>query len=105
MTFEATLPAVENSPSWILDAVKAVELRLVLGISPGFVIPPKSVVPNAETFEPEPGNPGVQVRVIHAAVLRELSLVTSPAYRDSSVDLRAEDFGVQPPPKRIRLWR
>ena len=105
LTFEATLPAVENSPSWILDAVKAVELRLVLGISPGFVIPPKSVVPNAETFEPEPGNPGVQVRVIHAAVLRELSLVTSPAYRDSSVDLRAEDFGVQPPPKRIRLWR
>ena len=54
LTFEATLPSVENSPSWIIDAVKAIEARLMLGISPGFVVPPKSVVPNAETFEPEP---------------------------------------------------
>ena len=62
------------------------------GLSPGFVVPPKDVVPNAEAVLPEAGNPGVGIRVIRAAVLREFSIVTSPAYEDAAVTLRADDL-------------
>ena len=55
------------------------------GVSPGFRVPPASVVANAEAFEPEPGNPGVQVRVINQAVLHELS------HRDEAGILRNGD--------------
>ena len=61
--------------------------------SPGFRVPPQSAVPNAEELIPEPGNPGVQIRVIRQAVLYELSLVTRPAYPETIVDLRAENEG------------
>ena len=50
-----------------------------------------------------PPHPGVQVRVIREAVLRELSVVTAPAYPDAAVDLRAEDFGREPT-RRRRTW-
>ena len=62
------------------------------GLSPGFRVPPKGVVPNAETFRPEPGNPGVQIRQINDAVLREFSVVTSGTYEGAGVELRAEDY-------------
>ena len=89
--FEARLP--DDPPSWVIDAERAIAAGLMTGLSPGFTVPPKSAVPDAERLEPEPGNPGVQIRVIGAAVLREFSVVTSPAYTDAAVDLRAEDFG------------
>ena len=101
VTFEAQLP--DDPPSWITDAERAVAAGLMVGLSPGFTVPPASVVPDAERLEPEPGNPGVQVRVIREAVLREFSIVTAPAYPDAAVDLRAEDFGREPK-RRRRLW-
>ena len=101
VTFEARLP--DDPPSWVIDAERAIAAGLMTGLSPGFVIPPASVVPDAERFEPEPGNPGVQVRVIREAVLREFSIVTAPAYADAAVDLRAEDFGREPT-RRRRTW-
>ena len=55
-------------------------------------MPPPGAVPNAETLVPEPGNPGVQIRVINEAVLREFSVVTSGAYETAGVELRAEDM-------------
>ena len=82
---------------------KSVVAGLMVGLSPGFVVPPASVVPDAERFEDEPGNPGVQIRVIRAAVLREFSVVTAPAYPDAAVDLRADDFG-RAPNRRRRVW-
>lgn len=87
--FEVDLPVEAEQPSYMLDAVKKVRGKLYGGISPGFRVPPASVVPDAETFEPEPGNPGVQVRVIKQAVLYELSLVTRPVYSGTEVDVRA----------------
>ena len=86
--FEARLP--ERAPSWVVDAERAIEGGLMTGISPGFRVPPRNVVPNAETLLPEPGNPGVQIRAISHAVLREFSVVTSPAYLDTTVELREE---------------
>ena len=101
VTFEAQLP--DDPPSWITDAERAVAAGLMVGLSPGFTVPPASAVPDAERLEPEPGNPGVQVRVIREAVLREFSIVTSAAYADAAVDLRAEDFG-RAANRRRRLW-
>ena len=101
VTFEARLP--DDPPSWVIDAERAIAAGLMTGLSPGFTVPPASAVPDAERLEPEPGNPGVQIRVIRAAVLREMSLVTAPAYQDAAVDLRGEDFGREPK-RRRRLW-
>lgn len=103
VTFEARLP--EDPPSWVVDAEKAIAAGIMVGLSPGFQVPPLSVVPQAEVLEDETGNPGVQVRRINHAVLRELSVVTSPAYVDAGVDLRAEQFGdVAPFGRQRRLW-
>ena len=69
VTFEARLP--DDPPSWVVDAEKSIAAGLMIGLSPGFTVPPVSVVPGAERLEPEPGNPSVQIRVISEAVLRE----------------------------------
>ena len=88
LAFRATLPPENRQPTWMRDTVLSVQAGLVGGISPGFRIPPASTVPDAETLEDEPGNPGVKIRRIRAAVLFELSLVTRPAYPDTEVDVR-----------------
>ena len=102
VTFEARLP--DDPPSWVIDAERAIAAGLMTGLSPGFIVPPKDVVPNAEAIEPEPGNPDVGIRVIREAVLREFSVVTSPAYTDAAVDLRSVDFVQDHQPRRRRLW-
>ena len=89
LRFEASIPT--NPPSWVVDTMQAIDAGLIRGVSPGFRVPPKSVVPDAESFIPEPGNPGVQIRSIRQAVLYELSLVTRPAYVGSEVTLRDDD--------------
>ena len=101
VTFEARLP--DDPPSWVIDAERAIAAGLMTGLSPGFTVPPASAVPDAERLEPEPGNPGVQIRVIREAVLREFSIVTAPAYADAEVDLRAERLDMEPT-RRRRTW-
>ena len=101
--FNIDLPEDEGRwPFYMQDAVRQVEAGLIGGISPGFLVPPKDVVPDAETEEPEPGNEGVTVRVIRHAVLYELSLVTRPSYSETSVDVREEDFMQED--KKVLLW-
>lgn len=91
LRFRAALPDEADRPTWLDDTVKATAAGLVAGVSPGFRVPPKSVVPDAETLEPEEGNPGVSIRVIRQAVLYELSLVTRPAYGETEIDVRADN--------------
>ena len=98
--FEVALP--DDMPTYMADTVRMIRANLAGGVSPGFRIPPASAVANAEAFEAEPGNPGAQVRVIRQAVLYELSIVTRPAYSDTGIDLRGEDFATSSP--RRRLW-
>ena len=102
LSFEADLPEGTAQPSWMRDAVLQIEAGLVGGISPGFSVPPASVVPGAEKLIPEPGNPGVQIRVINQAVLHELSLVTRPAYPETEIDLRGRDEMPSGPAARYR---
>ena len=46
VTFEARLP--DDPPSWVVDAEKAVTAGLMVGLSPGFQVPPANVVADAE---------------------------------------------------------
>ena len=100
--FEVDLPPADGQPSYMRDTVAMIRAGLAGGVSPGFRVPPASVVANAEAFEPEPGNPGVQVRVINQAVLHELSIVSRPAYATTEVDVRA--FHSARPVRRRRVW-
>ena len=103
--FEATLPAEGLAPSWVVDAEKAIANGTMTGLSPGFRVPPRTVVANAEVLLPEPGNPGVQIREVREAVLREFSVVTSGVYLDAAVDLRADEFNaVLFLPRSVYLW-
>ena len=66
-------------------------------------MPPKGVVPNAESLRPEPGNPSVMIRQINDAVLREMSVVTSGAYLDALVEIRSANV-VMFLPEAATLW-
>ena len=101
VTFEATLPPRSEQPSWMRDTVLAVEQGLATGLSPGFRVPPASVVPNAEQLIPEPGNDAVMIRQINAAVLAEFSVVTRAVYKEAGVELR---HGTPPVLPRLRVY-
>ena len=89
--FSATLPDEAAMPSWVKDAVLAVEGGQLRGISPGFVVPPKG----GERLLPEPGNPGVMIREIEDSVVYEFSLVARPAYSGTNIDARSDESAVR----------
>ena len=101
LEFEVELPPDGDQPGYMRDVVNMIRAGLIGGISPGFRVPPRAVVPNGERLEAEPGNEAVQVRVIENAVLSELSIVTRPAYSDTDIDVRALEAT---PPRRLRVW-
>lgn len=101
LEFDVDLP--DTMPTYMADVVAMIEARLAGGVSPGFRVPPASAVAKAETFEPEPGNPAVQVRVINQAVLHELSVVTRPAYSETEISARA-DHPARPRLRRLARW-
>ena len=101
LEFLAVLPEESEQTTWMRDTVLAVRSGLLRGISPGFRVPPASAVPDAEELVPEPGNPGVMIRQINAAVLFELSLVTRPTYQDTTVENRAAELDAA---RRPRVW-
>ncbi len=71
------------------DALAMLSTGLIAGISPGFRIPPERTVPNAETVEDEDPSEGTAlIRTVNAAILYELSLVTRPAYPETTVENR-----------------
>ena len=89
VTFEALLPETLDQPSWMRDSILAIQAGLIAGVSPGFSVAP---IDGAESEVPEPGNPGVSIRVIREAILYEMSLVTRPTYPETTVDLRQFDL-------------
>ena len=103
VTFQAQLPALEESASWVEDTVRAIHAGQMVGLSPGFRVPPKGVVPGAESLTPEPGNPRVMIRNINDAVLREMSVVTSGAYTAAAVEMRSANV-VMFLPEATTLW-
>jgi HK97 family phage prohead protease len=94
VVFEATIDQRMENVSWVQDILAAVNAGLIVGISPGFRIPPKRAVEQAETVtqepvEPEKGNHGALIRTVNEALLYELSLVTRPAYPETQVEARS----------------
>ncbi|MGB7411966.1 MAG: HK97 family phage prohead protease [Sphingopyxis granuli] len=82
LEFEAVLTKPVLSTSWGKDFVASHEAGLIGGISPGFRVAPRHVVPTPPetTAEENPAEGNALIRTIHHAVLFELSLVTRPAY-------------------------
>ncbi len=89
LEFIAQIPPGAERATHITDLLIMLASGLIKGVSPGFRVPPKDVVPGAEKLIPEPGNPSVMIRQLFQLVLYELSLVTLPAYRESQAELRA----------------
>lgn len=88
--FEAIITAELQQASYVKDFFAGFAAGLILGVSPGFRIPPERVVPMAEqTNEEDPAEGIALIRTIFAALLFELSLVTIPAYKETKVEERS----------------
>lgn len=100
LTFEANISPDIAATSYGRDVLAQIDAGLAYGISPGFRIPPRRAVPRAEIITEEPddgtldeyGEPrrGALIRTILQALLYELSIVTRPAYKDSTIDADGE---------------
>jgi HK97 family phage prohead protease len=109
LTFEAILTAEVQETSWAKDFIAAFLAGLVGGISPGFrIAPPEAVEKAEETTEEDPSEGDALIRTIFAAILFELSLVTRPAYHDTSLSLRQFQWDrvpVRGPVYPMNRWR
>lgn len=103
LEFFATIPEGAERATHVTDALAMIGSGLATGISPGFRVPPKDVVPDAEKLVPEQGNPGVMIRQLAKLVLYELSIVTRPAYPGTGAELRAVQDIAQMPCKKVLL--
>lgn len=107
LTFDAVLSPEIQESSWVKDFLAAHAAGLIVGISPGFRIPPPEAVPDAqETFEENPNEGKAMIRQIKAAVLFELSVVTRPAYGGTTLEERAKQAGPDATLARaLKRWR
>ena len=108
LTFEARISVEMTGVSYVRDFLSAMRAGLILGISPGFRIPPERVAPNAETVEEEDPAEGMAlIRTVREALLYELSVVTRPAYQEAQVEARNWDAGpaARPIKRRAYSWR
>lgn len=93
LIFDAEITEEMQRVSYVQDFLSAFSAGLIVGISPGFRIPPKRAVPEAEKIEdegmdPENGAFNAIIRTIFAALLYEISVVTRPAYDEAQVEER-----------------
>ncbi|SNR59189.1 HK97 family phage prohead protease [Paracoccus sediminis] len=114
LLFEAELTTEMLEISWVRDLMAAYRAGLIVGISPGFRIPPERVAPDAEKVVEEDPKLGMAlIRWIYQALLYEISLVTRPAYPDTQVEARnwtPTEGGVLMPPasnlgRSLNRWR
>ena len=93
LIFEATIAPEMQDVSYVRDFLGGLAAGLIMGLSPGFRIPPKRAVANAESVadeghDPANGMHNAIIRTIHHALLYELSAVTRPAYSDAQIEAR-----------------
>lgn len=115
LIFRAIITPEIAETSHARDALALLTAGLATGISPGFRMPPERAVPKdkAETITEEPINPaagqhGALIRLIHAALLFEISLVTQPAYPDAQAEARHWAPGNRAEtalPQFLKRWR
>jgi HK97 family phage prohead protease len=90
LTFEADITPEIAATSYGVDVLAQIDSGLAYGISPGFRLPPPRRVKAPETFtdeghDPKRGMFNALIRTINSALLYELSIVTRPAYKESSI--------------------
>jgi len=118
LTFAAVIPRAIAETSYGSDVLAQIGAGLAFGISPGFRIPPERAVAEPEFLEEEPddgsldenGDPrrGAIIRRVREALLYELSIVTRPAFKESTVEERnwalreAPDSGLR---RALGRWR
>jgi len=89
LIMEAEITPEVQRTSWALDFLAAFAAGLVIGLSPGFRLPPQDTVPDAELIEEEDESLGnALIRTVFAAILFELSAVTKPAYEEAQISAR-----------------
>lgn len=93
LLFEAIITEEMQEVSYVRDFLSGFAAGLIMGLSPGFRIPPKRAVEEAETIEdegydPENGAHNAIIRTVHHALLYEVSAVTRPAYDDAQIEER-----------------
>jgi len=112
LIFEADISSEIAETTHGRDALAMIDARLAVGLSPGFRIPPKRAVANAERiedegFDPANGAHNAVIRTVTAALLYELSIVTRPAYSDAQVEARnwAPEVIKVSPVNALNRWR
>lgn len=116
LIFEAMIADEMLEVSYVRDFLSGFAAGLIMGLSPGFRIPPKRAVENAETIEdegsdPENGKHNAIIRTVHHALLYEISAVTRPAYNEAQIEARAWEAtatGNRPvsvPHRTLNRWR
>ena len=108
MRFEATITEEMQETTWTRDFMAAFNAGLVVGLSPGFRLPPQRTVPDAETIEEEDPSEGEAIiRTINAALLFEISAVTKAAYPDAQIEERSWQPGklIRPALHHSARWR
>lgn len=89
LSFTASISPELQRASYVADFLSGVAAGLILGLSPGFRIPPERVSPKAETVEEEDPREGMAlIRTVNDALLYELSAVTRPAYPEAQIEAR-----------------
>ncbi|MCI5110405.1 MAG: HK97 family phage prohead protease [Marivita sp.] len=89
LTFTASITEEMQEVSFVRDFLAAFRAGLIVGISPGFRIPPERAVAEAERVEEEDPSEGMAlIRTILAALLYEISVVTRPAYDETQIEER-----------------
>ncbi len=104
LIFDAEIGEAIQQASYWIDFFAGFTAGLVVGLSPGFRVPPPETVPDAEeTVEEDPAEGNALIRFIRHAVLAELSLVTRPAYAETTVEARAKPQTIHIPKRRLLL--
>ena len=89
LSFTATITPEMQQVSYVSDFLAGFAAGLIVGLSPGFRIPPERTVPDAETVEEEDPEEGTAlIRTIWQALLYEISAVTRPAYDETQLEAR-----------------
>ncbi|MEY8840018.1 HK97 family phage prohead protease [Cribrihabitans sp. XS_ASV171] len=89
LSFVATITLEMQQVSYVADFLAGFYAGLIIGLSPGFRIPPERTVEDAETVEEEDPEEGTAlIRTVHHALLYEISAVTRPAYDETQLEAR-----------------
>tara|TARA_R110000823_G_scaffold130015_12_gene257933 strand:+ start:46034 stop:46654 length:621 start_codon:yes stop_codon:yes gene_type:complete len=87
--FEASLSEEILQTQYARDALAQIGAGLAGGVSVGFRVPPQRTVPDAERVFEEPPEEGTAIiRELSDVILYEISVVSVPAYKNSTVEAR-----------------